>query len=67
MQNLFKCKLLYIYFFSFRDAIIVATGDCLTSIFAGFVIFAIIGYMAKDMGVDISEVATQGNVLNEQI
>jgi len=43
-----------------RDAIVVTVGDCLTSIFAGVVIFAIIGFMAKEMGVDVGEVATQG-------
>ena len=38
----------------------VAVGDCLTSIFGGVVIFAIIGYMAHELGVDIKDVATQG-------
>ena len=44
----------------FRDSIIVAVGDCLTSVFAGVVIFAIIGYMAHELNVPVSEVATQG-------
>ena len=46
--------------FSCRDSLVVAIGDTLTAIFAGFVIFAIIGYMAKEIGVPIEEVATQG-------
>ncbi|KAK2156903.1 hypothetical protein LSH36_202g04000 [Paralvinella palmiformis] len=43
-----------------RDSFVVAIGDALTSIFAGVVIFAIIGYMSKELQVPIDEVATQG-------
>lgn len=43
-----------------RDAIVVATGDMLTSVFGGFVIFAIIGFMANELGVPVDEVATHG-------
>ena len=43
-----------------RDSLVVALGDCLTSIFGGVVIFAILGYMAHELRVPIDEVATQG-------
>ena len=46
--------------FAYRDAAVVAIGDCLTSIFGGVVIFTIIGYMAHELGVEIKDVATQG-------
>lgn len=34
--------------------------DCVTSVFAGLVIFAIIGYMANELGVKLDEVASEG-------
>ncbi|KAK2181587.1 hypothetical protein NP493_391g02039 [Ridgeia piscesae] len=43
-----------------KDAYIVAIGDCITSVFAGFVIFSIIGYMAHELGVDVDQVADEG-------
>lgn len=44
----------------YRDAIIVAVGNCVTSVFAGFVIFGIIGYMAYELDKPIQEVVTHG-------
>jgi hypothetical protein len=45
----------------YRDAIIVSVLDCVTSVFAGLVIFSIIGYMAEVLEQDIKDVATEGN------
>ncbi|XP_039266427.2 sodium-dependent proline transporter-like [Styela clava] len=44
----------------FRDTMIVSIGNCATSVFAGFVIFSVIGNMAKINGVDIEDVADEG-------
>jgi len=44
----------------FRDALLVGMGNCITSFFAGFVIFGIIGYMAHELGVPVEKVAAQG-------
>ncbi|KAK7098485.1 sodium- and chloride-dependent glycine transporter 1-like [Littorina saxatilis] len=44
----------------YRDSIIVALLNCATSIYAGFVIFAILGFMAFEKGVSVSEVAKHG-------
>ena len=43
-----------------RDAITIAIGNCATSFYAGFVIFSIIGFMAHELDVPVSEVAAQG-------
>jgi len=48
-----------------RDTIVVATGDMLTSVFGGFVTFAIIGYMASELQLPINKVATHGNYYNQ--
>ena len=49
------------------DAIVVSVMDCLTSIFAGLVIFSIIGYMASELGKDVSEVAAEGRFQNSKL
>lgn len=43
-----------------RDALIVPVVNCGTSIYAGFVVFSILGYMAKAKGLDVEDVAEQG-------
>ncbi|XP_063440085.1 sodium- and chloride-dependent glycine transporter 1-like [Mytilus trossulus] len=46
--------------FCLRDALIVPIVDCLTSFFAGLVIFTVLGFMAHQKGVTIDEVARGG-------
>ena len=43
-----------------RDAVIVAVGNCVTSVFAGFVIFGIIGFMAWEQNTSVSDVSQDG-------
>ncbi|XP_041367483.1 sodium- and chloride-dependent glycine transporter 1-like [Gigantopelta aegis] len=44
----------------YRDSLIVALINCATSIYSGFVIFSILGFMAKEKGVAVSDVAKGG-------
>ncbi|XP_033743262.1 sodium- and chloride-dependent GABA transporter 1-like [Pecten maximus] len=44
----------------YRDAMIVPLINCGTSVFAGLVIFSVLGFMAHETGVDIEKVVTQG-------
>ena len=48
------------YFLFFRDCLIFASINSGTSIFAGFVIFTVLGYMAHEQGVSVGEVAESG-------
>ena len=44
----------------YRDAFLIPIINCLTSFYAGFVIFAVLGFMAKQKGTTVAEVATGG-------
>lgn len=54
--------LLHIFIFRLpcRDTLIVSLGNCFTSIMAGFPIFSILGFMAKQLGKTVPEVVTSG-------
>jgi SNF family Na+-dependent transporter len=39
-----------------RDAVLVSFINCGTSLYAGFAVFSVLGYMAKRSGKEISEV-----------
>ena len=53
------CSLVYA-FICLRDCIIFASVNSGTSIFAGFIIFQVLGFMAHEQGVSVDEVAESG-------
>ena len=46
-----------------RDAVIGTLADGLSSIYAGFVVFSILGFMAKDAGLTMEQVSESGNII----
>nr|XP_002741096.1 PREDICTED: sodium- and chloride-dependent glycine transporter 1-like [Saccoglossus kowalevskii] len=44
----------------YRDSIIVSLVNCGTSVFAGFVVFSIIGFISHEIGVPVEDVVDQG-------
>ena len=46
-----------------RDALVVAFLNCGTSVFAGFVVFSILGFMAHESGEDVQNVVKSGAAL----
>ena len=46
-----------------RDAVLIAIANCSTSVFAGFVVFSILGFMAHEAELPVSEVVAGGPAL----
>jgi hypothetical protein len=62
MYNVAK-NIIYIHRFSnnvIRDTLIVCFGNCLTSVVAGFAIFSVLGFLAKELGTDVEDVVESG-------
>ncbi|KAH9489778.1 Sodium- and chloride-dependent glycine transporter 2 [Bulinus truncatus] len=44
----------------YRDSMLVPLINCGTSLFAGFVIFSVLGYMAHELNTSVDKIVTQG-------
>ncbi len=44
----------------FRDAVFIACANCATSLYAGFVVFSFVGFMAYELDKDVKDVAETG-------
>lgn len=51
----------------FRDAVVINVVSFCTSLYAGFAVFSIIGYMAHEYGVPIQEVIKSGESIDLSI
>lgn len=47
-------------FLIYRDTLIVSLINCGTSLFSGFVIFSVMGFMAHELGMSVKDVVSSG-------
>ena len=52
---------------AFRDSVILSVISEGTSLYAGLVIFSVLGYMAKQAGMPISDVVSSGASLDHSV
>ena len=57
----------FLLFLICRDALTIAAINTATSLFSGFVIFSVIGFMAHQQNKLVSEVADSGEVLDNSV
>ena len=51
----------------YRDSLLVCVINCGTSVYAGFVIFSVLGFMAYEKGVEVKDVAKGGPGLTFEV
>jgi hypothetical protein len=58
IESLHQVPLLFLY----RDTLIVSLINCGTSVFSGFVIFSMMGFMAHELGLEVKDVVKSGEL-----
>lgn len=52
--------IVYLYLVFYRDCLALCVLNSTTSIFAGFVVFSILGFMSQQLGLSMEEIASSG-------
>ena len=52
--------ILYLFVKFTRDAILISLVNCGTSLYGGFAVFSVLGYMAHTLGTEIENVTDAG-------
>ena len=50
------------YRYVFSDAVVVSSINCMTSLFGGFAMFSVIGFMAHTLHKDVKDVVSSGEL-----
>ena len=62
LANFGRLSLKNSLFFYFRDSIVVSLINCMTSFFAGFAVFSMMGFMARLLKTEVGNAVKGGKI-----